>query len=60
MHKNFITAEERVVIKSLFVSADHFLVSAAKIFVLAAHFSRKLLQYPKVARASVKLVFASS
>ena len=56
MHKNFITAEERVEIKSLFVLADHFLVSAAKIFVLAAHFSRKLLQYPKVARASVKLV----
>ena len=43
MLKNFF-ARPAVVIKSLFVSTDHFLVPAANFFVPAANFFLKQLQ----------------
>ena len=60
--KTFLLGQPRrkVVIKSLFVSADHFLVPAANFFVPAANFFQQQLQQQKVARTSVKLIFAGS
>ena len=55
MLKNFFArpAEEKSSNRSLYVSVDHFLVPAANFF-------QQQLQQQKVARASVKLIFAGS
>ena len=62
MLKNFLLGlpRKKVLIKSLFVSADHFLVPAANFFVPAVNFFQQQLQHQKVARTSVKLIFAGS